>query len=67
MAGLLEVLPKGSQWARGCWLGRAPVAVRFGFPLSAPGPDDDPAGVVAELRRRIEPLVEEAGRAAGRF
>jgi hypothetical protein len=43
------------------------VAVRFGRPLAAPGPDDDPAGVVAELRRRIEPLVEEAGRAAKRF
>ena len=66
-AGLLAVLPKGRHWARGCWLGRAPVAVRFGRPLPAPGPDDDPAGVVAELRRRIEPLVEEAGRAAGRF
>jgi len=66
-AGLLAVLPKGRRWARGCWLGRGPVAVRFGRPLPAPGPDDDPAGVVAELRRRIEPLVEEAGRAAGRF
>ncbi|HET6342628.1 MAG TPA: 1-acyl-sn-glycerol-3-phosphate acyltransferase, partial [Gemmatimonadota bacterium] len=66
-AGLMAILPKGSHWARGCWLGRAPVAVRFGRPLPAPGPDDDPARVVAEVQRRIEPLVEEAGRAAGRF
>ncbi|MGH7542356.1 MAG: 1-acyl-sn-glycerol-3-phosphate acyltransferase, partial [Gemmatimonadota bacterium] len=66
-AGLLAVLPKGRRWARGCWLARAPVAVRFGRPLAAPRPDDDPAGVVDELRRRIEPLVLEAGRAAGRF
>lgn len=66
-AGLLAVLPKGRHWARGCWLGRAPVAVRFGAPLAAPGPDDDPADVVDELRRRIEPLVEAAARAARRF
>ena len=66
-AGLLAVLPKGSHWARGCWLPRAPVAVRFGPHLEAPRPDADPNDVVDELRRRIEPLVEEARLAAGRF
>ncbi len=66
-AGLLEVFPKGRRWVRGCWFGRAPVAARFGRALPAPEPDDDPADIVAELRRRIEPLVDEARRAAGRF
>lgn len=63
MAGLLAVLPKGSHWARNCWLGRAPVAVRFGPVLPAPGPDDDPARVVEEIQQRIEPLLETATRA----
>ncbi|MGH7558067.1 MAG: 1-acyl-sn-glycerol-3-phosphate acyltransferase, partial [Gemmatimonadota bacterium] len=66
-AGLLAVFPKGRHWVRGCWFGRAPVATRFGAPLPAPRPDDDPEDVVAELRRRIEALVEEARRAARRF
>ncbi|MGH7563946.1 MAG: AMP-binding protein, partial [Gemmatimonadota bacterium] len=66
-AGLLAVFPKGRHWVRGCWFGRAPVAARFGRPLPAPAPDDNPGDIVAELRRRIESLVEEARRAAGRL
>ncbi|MGH7589048.1 MAG: AMP-binding protein, partial [Gemmatimonadota bacterium] len=66
-AGLLAAFPKGRHWVRGCWLGRAPVAVRFGPLFPAPGPEDDPGEVVAELERRIQPLVEAARRAAGRF
>ncbi|HUP01066.1 MAG TPA: AMP-binding protein [Gemmatimonadota bacterium] len=66
-AGLLSVLPKGSHWARNCWRGRAPVAVRFGAPLPPPSPGADLGGVVAELKARIRELTEEAFRANRRW
>lgn len=41
------------------WSWRLPVSVRYGEPLH-PTPDDDPVEVTAELRRRMEALLEEA-------
>ena len=66
-AGLLAVLPTGSHWVRRCWIGRAPVAVRFGDPIPAPGPGDDLDRVLAEIEKRIQALVVEARSAAGRY
>jgi 1-acyl-sn-glycerol-3-phosphate acyltransferase len=43
------------------WSWRLPVAVRYGEPLH-PGPDDDPAEVTAELRRRVQALLTEVQR-----
>lgn len=40
------------------WSWRLPVSVRYGPPLH-PGPDDDPAEVTAELRRRVQALLDE--------
>lgn len=67
ISGLLAVLPKGAHWPRGCWRSRARLAVRFGAPLPAPRPTDDPGAVVAELRRRMGPLHAAARAAAGRY
>jgi 1-acyl-sn-glycerol-3-phosphate acyltransferase/acyl carrier protein len=66
-AGLLGVLPKGARWPSGIWRGRARVAVRFGDPIPAPRPDDDPRAVVDETRARISGLLETARLAAGGF
>ncbi|CAN5783299.1 AMP-binding protein [soil metagenome] len=66
-SGLLSVLPKGAHWPRGVWAGRAGVAVRFGEPIPAPRPDDDPGAIVDETRARIAGLLREARAAAGRF
>jgi long-chain acyl-CoA synthetase len=66
-SGLLSVLPKGAHWPRGVWAGRAGVAVRFGEPIPAPRPDDDPGAIVDETRARIAALLREARAAAGRF
>lgn len=66
-AGLMAVLPKGSRWVHRCWLGRAPLATRFGAPLAPPGPDDDLDRVIAELQTRIEALTADAFHAAGRW
>jgi 1-acyl-sn-glycerol-3-phosphate acyltransferase len=44
---------------RWCW--RLPVVVSYGEPLH-PAPDDDLGEVTAELRRRMEALLEEAVR-----
>jgi 1-acyl-sn-glycerol-3-phosphate acyltransferase len=41
------------------WSWRLPVRVAYGPPLH-PTPEDDPIEVTAELRRRIEALLEEA-------
>ncbi|MFU8840901.1 MAG: lysophospholipid acyltransferase family protein [Nitriliruptoraceae bacterium] len=43
------------------WSWRLPVTVRYGEPLR-PGPDDDPVEVTAELRRRMEALLDEVQR-----
>ncbi|MCC5947490.1 MAG: 1-acyl-sn-glycerol-3-phosphate acyltransferase [Nitriliruptoraceae bacterium] len=40
------------------WRWRLPVSVRYGEPLY-PGPDDDPAQVLATLRARMEALLHE--------
>jgi long-chain acyl-CoA synthetase len=66
-SGLLSVLPKGARWPRGVWAGRAAVAVRFGEPLPAPRPDDDPRAIVDEARARIAALLREARAAADAF
>jgi long-chain acyl-CoA synthetase len=66
-SGLLAVLPKGAHWPLGIWRARAPVAVRFGNPIPAPRPTDDPRAIVDEIRARIASLLEEARAAAGRF
>jgi long-chain acyl-CoA synthetase len=66
-SGLLSVLPKGARWPRGVWAGRAGVAVRFGEPLPAPRPDDDPSAIVDEARARIAALLREARAGAGGF
>jgi 1-acyl-sn-glycerol-3-phosphate acyltransferase/acyl carrier protein len=66
-SGLLAVLPKGAYWPRGIWRARAPVAVRFGEPIPAPRPTDDPRAIADEIRRRIDSLRKEARVAAGRF
>ncbi|HUP18743.1 MAG TPA: hypothetical protein VM778_02185, partial [Gemmatimonadota bacterium] len=66
IAGLLAVLPKGAHWPRGCWRSRAPLVVRYGEPLPAPRPTDDPREVVAALRERIAVLHAEARAAAER-
>jgi len=67
IAGTRAVLPAGARWARGCWWGRAPVSVRFGAPLEVPGPEDDPAAVVAGIRREIEGLAASAREDTGRW
>jgi 1-acyl-sn-glycerol-3-phosphate acyltransferase len=41
------------------WSWRLPVTIAYGPPLH-PGPDDDPVEVTAELRRRVEVLLEDA-------
>ncbi len=41
------------------WSWRLPVSIRFGEPLS-PQPDDDPLTVTAELRRRVQVLLDDA-------
>lgn len=41
------------------WSWRLPVSIRYGPPL-VPGPDDDPVAVTAELRRRVQRLLDEA-------
>jgi long-chain acyl-CoA synthetase len=66
-SGLLSVLPKGAHWPRSVWAGRAGVAVRFGEPLPAPRPDDDPRAIVDEARARIAALLREARTVAGGF
>jgi long-chain acyl-CoA synthetase len=66
-AGLLAVFPKGARWPRNVWRKRAPVAVRFGDPIEAPRPGDDPEVLVDLLRVRIGELVSGARAAAGRF
>jgi 1-acyl-sn-glycerol-3-phosphate acyltransferase len=43
------------------WSWRLPVTVRYGEPLR-PGPDDDPVEVTAQLRRRMETLLDEVQR-----
>jgi 1-acyl-sn-glycerol-3-phosphate acyltransferase len=43
------------------WSWRLPVVVRYGEPLH-PAPDDDVAEVLAELRRRMQVLLDEAQR-----
>jgi 1-acyl-sn-glycerol-3-phosphate acyltransferase len=40
------------------WSWRLPVSIRYGPPLY-PGPDDDPVVVTAELRRRVQRLLDE--------
>jgi 1-acyl-sn-glycerol-3-phosphate acyltransferase len=40
------------------WSWRLPVTIRYGEPLH-PSPDDDPADVTAELRRRVDKLLGE--------
>jgi long-chain acyl-CoA synthetase len=66
-AGLLAVLPKGARRPRRFWRRRAPVAIRFGDPISAPRAGDDPGRFVEDLRARIAALLAEARAAAGRF
>jgi 1-acyl-sn-glycerol-3-phosphate acyltransferase len=66
LMGTLAVMPRGAHWFHDGWIGRAPVAVRFGAPLPAPRPDDDPRAILDELARRIEGLRVEALAAAGR-
>lgn len=66
-SGLLAVLPKEARWPREVWRARSPVAVRFGDPIAAPRPDEDPRAIVEEIRARIVSLLEEARAAAGRF
>lgn len=41
------------------WTWRLPVSVRFGEPMH-PSPADPPAGILADLRRRVEALLEQA-------
>lgn len=66
IAGTLAVLPRGARWARNCWLRSAPVAIRFGELLPAPGTNDDLEPTMTELVNRIEALRSDALRAAGR-
>lgn len=45
------------RWPRWSW--RLPVSIRYGPPLR-PGPDDDPSAVTAELRHRVQSLLDDA-------
>jgi 1-acyl-sn-glycerol-3-phosphate acyltransferase len=67
LAGLWSVLPRNAHWPRRPrWFTRGPVAVVFGTPLPAPGPEDDLRRVTAELRTRVQALHGEARAIAGR-
>jgi 1-acyl-sn-glycerol-3-phosphate acyltransferase len=46
------------------WSWRLPVVVRYGEPLH-PRPDDDPSEVTAELRRRVDSLLNDLQRTYG--